>query len=134
MPSKRNWNSNRIDRRAQDILAAIARIREYIRGVSSAQFLRNNLVYDAVTRQILIISEACSRIREIEAKLDLEAVALLAVRQPGVPWHAIAGIGNIIRHAYGDDDPTIIRDAVFGKDLASLECALLAEFTSVSRE
>ena len=43
----------------------------------------------AVEREIEIISEAS---RRIPSKLK--------AAEPGIPWHEIAGIGNVLRHDY----------------------------------
>jgi uncharacterized protein with HEPN domain len=41
-----------------------------------------------------------------------------------IPWRAIAGIGNVLRHDYHDTYPTVLWDTC-QKDLAPLKAAVL---------
>lgn len=87
-------------RRVGDILTAIIRIRAYVadRGGIDALISDEYLHRDGVERQLLVISEAATKLRgQVED------------REPSIDWAAIRGIGNFIRHNYDDVDDEIIR-------------------------
>lgn len=63
---------------------------------------------DAVERQLLILSEAATKIRGVVEPLE-----------PGIDWHAIRGVGNFIRHDYDGVEDDIIRQ-VLTTELGSL--------------
>jgi len=48
-------------------------------------------------------------------------------RHPGVPWHKVRAIGNVLRHEYHRIAPKVIWD-VIAVELDPLEAALIAEF------
>jgi uncharacterized protein with HEPN domain len=68
----------------------------------------------AVERCIEIISEASRRIPD-----DLKA------EHPDIPWRAIAGIGNVLRHDYDDVVPNIIWQAAI-REVVPLRAAITA--------
>lgn len=72
-----------------DILNAIAGAREAIADADFATYQRRRPMKRAVEREIEIISEASRRIsRKLKAA------------EATIPWHEIAGIGNVLRHDY----------------------------------
>lgn len=75
--------------RLHDILAAIAGAREAIEDADFATYCKRRPMKRAVEREIEIISEASRRIAQG-----------LKSTEPGIPWHEIAGIGNVLRHEY----------------------------------
>jgi uncharacterized protein with HEPN domain len=77
----------------QDILDSAQAVREYLDGVSYAQFMANTEKQDAVLRRLEIIGEAASR-------LAPETQALF----PNLPFRDMRGMRNIIAHDYGDVD------------------------------
>ncbi len=81
----------------QDIVDAITEIDAFVAGKSYDDYLASALLRRGVERDIEIISEASRRIP-----------ADLIARYPQVPWHQIAAIGNILRHAYRTVDSSII--------------------------
>ena len=94
------------------ILAAITAISDYTAGKTLADFQSDRLLADAVERNIERLSEA-SRYLADELKAEY----------PDIPWREIAGIGNVLRHAYDrvaperiwqivTDDLTLLREAV----------------------
>jgi uncharacterized protein with HEPN domain len=82
-------NPNRDNGYLVDIQTAIARVNRYTQGMSIEEFVTNDLVQDAVLRNIGIIGEAV-------AKLSKE----LTVKHPGVPWGDISGMRNRLVHEY----------------------------------
>lgn len=72
-----------------DILAAIAGAREAIGDADFATYRKRRPMKRAVEREIEIISEASRRIHK-----------KLTVAESSIPWHEIAGIGNVLRHDY----------------------------------
>jgi uncharacterized protein with HEPN domain len=72
-----------------DIQTAITKVDRYTHGMDIHAFLANELVQDAVLRNIAIIGEAVS-------KLGKE----LTERHPDVPWANISGMRNRLVHEY----------------------------------
>ncbi len=68
---------------------AAERIRGYVQGLDESDFKKNELVQDAVIRQIEIMGEATKRL-SAKAK-DL---------QPDIPWRDIAGMRDKLIHDY----------------------------------
>ena len=84
---------------AEDILSAIAKIERYTKGFTYAQFVENTLVQDAVIRNLEIIGEAAK---------NLPA----AMRAKDVEWKKIAGLRDILIHAYSGVNLAIVWDVV----------------------
>jgi uncharacterized protein with HEPN domain len=66
-----------------------------------------------VERNLEILSEAS---RRLPSELKEE--------EAGIPWRAIAGIGNVLRHDYHDAYPTVLCDTC-QKDLKPLKEAVM---------
>lgn len=90
--SKRDWKIL-----FEDIIESINKIEEYTTDLSYADFEENNLITDAVVRNIEIIGEASKNIPS-EVKNQF----------PDIPWQKLRGIRNRIVHDYFDIDRTII--------------------------
>jgi uncharacterized protein with HEPN domain len=108
----------RVRDRLEHILTAIAAIETYTSGKQEADFVIDRLLIDAVERNIERISEASRHIPEA-----------LKVKYPHLPWRAIAGIGNILRHDYPHTKPveiwlTAVRDLV---ELKAVVTAILRD-------
>ncbi len=72
-----------------DILQAISRIREYVRGMSFEEFERDRKTQDAVIRNIEIIGEAAKHLSQ-----DFKR------KYRNVPWKQMAGMRDVIIHRY----------------------------------
>ena len=98
--------------RLEDILDAIAVIGAYTSGKALEDYLAQRMLRDAVERNVERISEASRHVpRGLKAK------------HPEIPWRNIAGIGNILRHAYPIVDDSLIWEVVL-RDLPPLKAAV----------
>jgi uncharacterized protein with HEPN domain len=98
--------------RLEDILEAIATIGGYTSGKTFDDYVGERMMRDAVERNIERISEAS---RYIPTGLK--------TKYPEIPWRKVAGIGNILRHAYPIVDDSLIWEVVV-RDLPSLKAAI----------
>jgi uncharacterized protein with HEPN domain len=102
----------------EHIKEAIAIIEGRVAGKTLADLAADDILRDAIERRIEMISEASRRLPE-----DMKA------RHPEVPWHNVAGIGNVLRHEYYSVNMDIIW-RIATQDLRPLAAAvdrLLAE-------
>lgn len=90
--SKRDWKIL-----FEDIIESIKQIEDYTADLSYYDFEVNNLLIDAVVRNIEIIGEASKNI-PIEIQQSFS----------DIPWQKLRGIRNRIVHDYFDIDKTII--------------------------
>lgn len=102
------------------MLESIANIEADTLGHDFGTFRKDRRIRQLVERNLEIISEASRRLPQ--AAKDVEGQ---------IPWRAIAGIGNVIRHDYHDTYPTILWETC-AKDLGSLKDALLRMRTMIS--
>lgn len=83
----------------EDIRIAIAKIERYTKGFQYAQFAMDTLVADAVIRNLEIIGEAAKNIPATRRTADVE-------------WKKIAGLRDILIHAYSGVNLAIVWDIV----------------------
>ena len=76
-------------------------LQSHLDGIEFENFATNYLLVRATERAILIISEA------VRTLPDTMIDAF-----PDIPWQAIRGIGNIIRHEYERVDPRVLWDVI----------------------
>lgn len=100
--------------RAAHIKDAIADIRRLRASASDEQIKRDRFLKAALERFFEIISEASRHIPE-----DHRAA------HPQIPWKRIAGIGNVLRHAYEGIDIDVLLNTA-GAELNALEHAVSA--------
>jgi uncharacterized protein with HEPN domain len=95
------------------IIAAIAKIESFTKGISQKDFSQSVLIQDAVIRNFEIIGEATKQ-------LSVE----FTQNHPKIPWQNMAGMRDKLIHDYIDVDldvvwETIISDLPFLKNLIS---------------
>ena len=81
----------------EDILGAIDKIERYIAGISFEEYEQNEMIVDAVTRNLEIIGEASKSIPQ-----DIR------VNYSAIDWKRVAGFRDIAIHKYFDVDVSIV--------------------------
>ncbi len=98
--------------RVQDMLQAIAEVRQFTAGMSFAAFSADTRTCRAVAFEIAVIGEASRHIpTEVRA------------RYPELPWARMRGMRNILIHEYFGINLQILWDTA-QQDLPALEIAL----------
>jgi len=87
-----------------DILEAIHRIESYTEGLTIDDFSESQLFQDAVVRNLELIGEAVKRLPE-----------KLIEKYPDIEWKKIAGLRDILIHAYFGIDIEIVWDVIQNK-------------------
>jgi uncharacterized protein with HEPN domain len=85
----------------EDILESIEKIRRYLGKASFNEFLENEMLIDAVVRNLEIIGEAAAHISP-----DTR------VKYPEIEWKKIVGLRNILIHDYSGIDIEIVWDII----------------------
>lgn len=87
--------------RLTDILESMDRINTYINGVEYDSFNSNQMLIDAVIRNLEIIGEASKNVSdEIKSKY------------PDIPWKKMTALRNLLIHEYFGVDESIIWEIV----------------------
>jgi len=104
----------------EDILTSCAKVKRYTQGMTFEDFQADDRTYDAVVRNLQIIGEAVKNIpQEMRSKY------------PAVAWRKIAGLRDILAHAYFSLEDETLWDIVETKITPLLELVqqiLEAEF------
>jgi uncharacterized protein with HEPN domain len=98
--------------RVEDILDAVAKIERYVEGLTFEQFQADQKTVDAVIRNLEVIGEAVQHLASHRDSLPR-----------GVPWADIAGMRNILIHAYFGVDLKIVWHTII-EDLPMLRVQL----------
>ncbi|KZC26909.1 HepT-like ribonuclease domain-containing protein [Rhodanobacter denitrificans] len=104
------------------ILKAIERIDRYTEDMSEVTFLGNELVQDAVIRNIEIIGEAANNIQRVDAEF--------AARHEDIPWLVMYTMRNRVSHGYDKVDLEIVWKTI-QSDLPSLYAQIQGALASL---
>lgn len=85
----------------EDILEAMGKIKRYIKGLTYETFIKNEIVIDAVIRNLEVIGEASRNIPEQVREKYAE-----------IPWKRMIGLRNIAIHGYFGVDLSIIWEII----------------------
>jgi uncharacterized protein with HEPN domain len=88
----------------RDIEEASLKVERRTRDVSFDEFVANDVLYDAVVRNLEVIGEA---VKGIPAEVR--------ERCPGIDWRQIAGLRDILAHAYFAIDDATLWDIIRNK-------------------
>ena len=88
----------------QDIAGSCEKILQYTAGLSQSELIRDVKTYDAVVRNLEIIGEAAKHVSE-----DLRK------QMPDIEWRKIAGMRDMLTHAYFGIDNDILWDVTKNK-------------------
>lgn len=88
----------------RDMLEACEKVMRYTEGLDFHAFIRNELVYDAVLRNLEVLGEAAKKVPDS-----------VRARHPSVEWRAIAGLRDVLAHAYFALDDATLWDIVAHK-------------------
>lgn len=86
------------------MLEACEKVMRYTEGLDFHAFIRNELVYDAALRNLEVLGEAAKKVPDS-----------VRVRHPSVEWRAIAGLRDVLAHAYFALDEATLWDIVAQK-------------------
>lgn len=99
--------------RYKDIRHNVAKIKDYLargRGLDNV-LAEQNMAYDAIRMCFLEISGAAVKLG-----------ALAELHEPEIPWSAIRGFGNHLRHGYDEMDLNAVERAVADLDRLDVAC------------
>lgn len=97
----------------EDIITAANKIEKYCNGMTKADLINNELIQDAVVRNLEVIGEAVKKIPE-EVRNNYR----------NIPWKKIAGLRDILIHEYFGVNMNIVWDVIENK-LQALKVAVL---------
>ena len=88
----------------QDVSESCGKILQFTEGLSRSQLIQDVRTYDAVVRNLEIIGEAAKHIPPA-----------LREQMPHVDWRKVAGLRDMLTHAYFGIDNNILWDVVCNK-------------------
>ena len=88
----------------EDIITAINKIQKYCNGMTKADLIKNELIQDAVVRNLEVIGEAVKKVPEEVRNVYSD-----------IPWKKIAGLRDILIHEYFGININIVWDVIENK-------------------
>lgn len=88
----------------KDIVQSCEKILRFTQGLTQADLIREEKTYDAVVRNLEIVGEAAKHISD-ELRKQL----------PSIEWRKVAGLRDMLAHAYFGIDNDILWDVVQNK-------------------
>lgn len=88
----------------EDMLEAARRITRYVRGRDREALIADTLTLDAILRNLEVLGEAAKQVPEAMRR-----------QAPEIDWRRIAGMRDILIHAYFKIDVAIVWDAAANK-------------------
>ena len=88
----------------EDIQQSCVKVLRFTAGLSFEQFKQDDLIYDAVLRNLEIIGEAAKNVPEE-----------ICQRFPAIEWRKISGFRDIVAHQYFSISDSIVWDIVINK-------------------
>ena len=85
----------------KDMISAIEKIERYANSISLKEFLENELIQDGIIRNLEVLGEASKNIPE-----DIRT------KYSQIEWRKIAGLRDILIHAYFNVDLSMIWDII----------------------
>jgi len=106
----------------EDILTAIRKIEKYCSGITKQELIENEMVQDAVVRNLEVIGEAVKKIPDDFKSSYAE-----------ISWRKIAGLRDILIHEYFGINMNIVWDVIENK-LEPLKVAVLVMKENCDRD
>lgn len=94
--------------RLKHIIDAIERIKRHLKNASPSDLKTSEVLFDAVTKQLIIIGEAAANLSE-----------KFQSKHTNIPFHKIVGMRNRLIHEYFNVSPDVVW-ATIQKDIPKL--------------
>lgn len=88
----------------EDMVDCTAKVIRFTAGISSEEFAANDLIRDAVLHNLLLLGEAAKHVPD-----DVRS------RYDQIEWRKIAGLRDVLAHAYFGLEPETLWDVVHNK-------------------